>query len=71
MKLVKVLAAIAATLLVSSTTVLAESPKVEIVQAFPELRIARPIVVTHANDGSNRLFVASQLGKIYLSLIHI
>ena len=65
MKLVKVLAAIAATLLVSSTTVLAESPKVEIVQAFPELRIARPIVVTHANDGSNRLFVASQLGKIY------
>ena len=65
MKLVKVLAAIAATLLVSSTTVLAESPKVEIDQAFPELRIARPIVVTHANDGSNRLFVASQLGKIY------
>lgn len=65
MKLVKVLAAIAATLLVSSTTVLAEAPKVEIVQAFPELRIARPIVVTHANDGSNRLFVASQLGKIY------
>ena len=65
MKLVKVLAAIAATLLVSSTTVLAESPKVEIVQAFPELRIARPIVVTHANDGSNRLFVASQIGKIY------
>ena len=65
MKLVKMFAAIAATLLVSSTTVLAESPKVEIVQAFPELRIARPIVVTHANDGSNRLFVASQIGKIY------
>lgn len=65
MKLVKVFAAIAATLLVSSTTVLAEAPKVEIVQAFPELRIARPIVVTHANDGSNRLFVASQIGKIY------
>ncbi|HAL13277.1 MAG TPA: glucose sorbosone dehydrogenase [Planctomycetaceae bacterium] len=65
MKLVKMFAAIAATLLVSSTTVLAEAPKVEIVQAFPELRIARPIVVTHANDGSNRLFVASQIGKIY------
>ncbi|MFL2869850.1 MAG: PQQ-dependent sugar dehydrogenase [Pirellulaceae bacterium] len=65
MKLVKVIAALAATLLVSSTTVLAEAPKVEIVQAFPELRIARPIVVTHANDGSNRLFVASQPGKIY------
>lgn len=65
MKLVKVIAALAATLLVSSTTVLAEAPKVEIVQAFPELRITRPIVVTHANDGSNRLFVASQLGKIY------
>ena len=65
MKLVKMFAAIAATLLVPSTTVLAEAPKVEIVQAFPELRIARPIVVTHANDGSNRLFVASQIGKIY------
>ena len=65
MKLVKMFAALAATLLVSSTTVLAEAPKVEIVQAFPELRIARPIVVTHANDGSNRLFVASQIGKIY------
>ncbi len=65
MKLVKMFAAIATTLLVPSTTVLAEAPKVEIVQAFPELRIARPIVVTHANDGSNRLFVASQIGKIY------
>ncbi|MCA9225763.1 MAG: PQQ-dependent sugar dehydrogenase [Planctomycetales bacterium] len=34
--------------------------------AFPKLRIERPIVVTHAGDGSNRLFVASQLGKIHV-----
>ncbi|HEY1067816.1 MAG TPA: PQQ-dependent sugar dehydrogenase [Pirellulales bacterium] len=35
-------------------------------QAFSELEVARPIVLTHAGDGSNRVFVASQLGKIYV-----
>lgn len=34
--------------------------------AFPNLRIDRPIVVTHAGDGSNRIFVASQKGKIHV-----
>lgn len=34
------------------------------VRAFSQLRFQRPIVVTHAGDGSGRLFVASQLGKI-------
>jgi glucose/arabinose dehydrogenase len=33
-------------------------------RVFPEIRFRRPIVVTHAPDGSDRLFVASQLGEI-------
>ncbi len=34
--------------------------------AFPNIRIDRPIVVTNAADGSNRLFVAGQKGKIHV-----
>jgi quinoprotein glucose dehydrogenase len=39
---------------------------VKLVKVFPYLQIDRPIVITHANDGSNRLFIASQKGKIYV-----
>ncbi|MCE9606969.1 MAG: PQQ-dependent sugar dehydrogenase [Planctomycetia bacterium] len=41
---------------------------VAIEPAFPKLEdeIQRPIVITHAGDGSGRLFVASQLGNIYV-----
>lgn len=39
---------------------------VKIVRAFPYLEIDRPIVITHAGDGTNRLFIASQKGKIYV-----
>ena len=35
-------------------------------RVFPEVEIARPIVVTHANDGSDRIFIASQLGKVHI-----
>ena len=38
--------------------------KVKVVRAFPELRFRRPIEMTHANDGSNRLFVAEQEGVV-------
>jgi glucose/arabinose dehydrogenase len=31
---------------------------------FTGLEIHRPIVLTHAGDGSNRIFIASQLGKV-------
>ncbi|HUY92771.1 MAG TPA: PQQ-dependent sugar dehydrogenase [Pirellulales bacterium] len=34
-------------------------------RAFANLDFARPIVLTHAGDGTNRVFVASQLGKVY------
>lgn len=33
-------------------------------RAFPDVVFERPIVVTHANDGTNRLFVAEQDGII-------
>ncbi|HEX3725488.1 MAG TPA: PQQ-dependent sugar dehydrogenase, partial [Pirellulales bacterium] len=43
-----------------------ETPSnVEVEKAFPKLRINRPILVTHAGDGSGRLFVPSQLGTVY------
>ncbi|MCG8583449.1 MAG: PQQ-dependent sugar dehydrogenase [Pirellulales bacterium] len=38
----------------------------EAVHAFPEIKFNRPIVITHAGDGSKRLFVASQLGKVHV-----
>jgi glucose/arabinose dehydrogenase len=33
-------------------------------RAFPSLRITRPVVVTHAGDGSGRLFVCTQQGIV-------
>lgn len=38
---------------------------VQVVEAYPNLRISRPIVMTGAGDGSGRLYVASQTGEIY------
>lgn len=44
-----------------------ETPSnVGVERIFPNLRINRAVMVTGAGDGSNRLFVPSQLGKIYL-----
>ena len=51
-----------------------ESPiDIEVVRAFPDLEFPRPddtphfrpVVITHAGDGSNRLFFVSQQGAIY------
>ena len=36
-----------------------------VVEAYPKLRIDRPIVMTGAGDGSGRLFVAGQKGEVY------
>lgn len=38
---------------------------VQVVEAYPKLRVSRPIVVSGAGDGSGRLFIASQTGEIY------
>lgn len=37
---------------------------VKVVRAFPNLKITRPTVFTTARDGTNRLFVVTQQGKI-------
>jgi quinoprotein glucose dehydrogenase len=37
----------------------------QVVEAYPNLRIERPIVITGSGDGSGRLFIASQYGQIY------
>jgi glucose/arabinose dehydrogenase len=57
----------------SPTTNLAEPPPdlktdpmpLRVVEAYPNLRIERPIVITGAGDESGRLFIASQYGQIY------
>ena len=42
-----------------------ESPApAKVVRAFPKLRLTRPTVFTTAGDGTNRLFVVTQQGKI-------
>jgi len=55
--------------LCSSSATAGESAKekplaVSTERAFPNLEFNRPIVVTHADDGSNRVFVAEQEGII-------
>jgi CubicO group peptidase (beta-lactamase class C family) len=39
---------------------------VECVKAFPKLRVDRPILVTHAGDGTGRVFVPSQQGIVHV-----
>lgn len=41
-------------------------PPLEIEKAFPRLRFNRPLQVTHAGDGTNRLFVVTQEGIVYV-----
>ncbi|MGD9720582.1 MAG: PQQ-dependent sugar dehydrogenase [Pirellulales bacterium] len=45
----------------------AETPiDVQAEKTFTNFRIDRPILLTHAGDGTNRLFVPSQMGTIYV-----
>ena len=39
---------------------------VEAKRVFPHLKVVRPVVITHAGDGSDRIFVVSQLGTIHV-----
>ncbi|WP_237607433.1 PQQ-dependent sugar dehydrogenase [Roseimaritima sediminicola] len=38
---------------------------VKVVEAYPNLRIARPIVLTGAGDDSGRLYIADQYGQVF------
>jgi glucose/arabinose dehydrogenase len=63
-------AMIAVCALLASTSGAAEvntSPSgFQITRAYPQLRLRRPVVITNAADGSQRLFVASQQGVIQI-----
>ena len=39
-------------------------PKVILVRSFPQLTFKRPVGLTHAGDGSDRLFVIEQRGRV-------
>lgn len=41
-------------------------PPMELEQAFPNLRIPRIVMPTHSGDGTNRMFVVTQDGRIYV-----
>jgi uncharacterized repeat protein (TIGR03806 family) len=38
----------------------------QVVQAFPNLTFSQPLYITHAPDGTNRLFVVEKTGRIYV-----
>ncbi len=46
-----------------------ESPlaSVQLARAFPNLKPRRPVAITHAGDGTNRLFVLSEHGQILVT----
>ncbi|MEX0978924.1 MAG: PQQ-dependent sugar dehydrogenase [Pirellulales bacterium] len=59
--------AVAAVKDISPSLEVPETPiDVEVERAFPNLRINRPILLTHAGDGTGRLFVPSQLGTVHV-----
>jgi len=41
-------------------------PPLEIVNAFPKLEFVRPVQLTHAGDGSDRIFVVDQPGIVHV-----
>jgi CubicO group peptidase (beta-lactamase class C family) len=52
---------------VSPSAKVADTPiDVDVEKVFTKFRIERPILVTNAGDDSNRLFIPSQLGTIYV-----
>jgi len=42
----------------------ATAPALKTVNAYPKLKFEAPIEYTHANDGTNRVFVVEQAGRI-------
>lgn len=42
----------------------AEDAKFKVVRAFPKIKFTRPLHIMHPNDGSDRLFVIEQAGRV-------
>ena len=53
--------AICVTVLISTE---ASSQGVQLVNAFPNLTFTKPLFLTHSNDGTNRIFVVQQNGRV-------
>jgi len=51
-------------LLMISGCAIAQNPNVQLVEAFPNLFFNKPLHLTHSGDGTNRIFVVQQDGKI-------
>lgn len=60
--LIAVVAAFAA--LLPASTSHAEKVNVKIVRAFPKIKFTRPLHIMHPSDGSDRLFVIEQRGRV-------
>ena len=45
---------------------LSAAQTVTLVNAFPRLSFTQPVLLTHAGDGTNRIFVVQQTGQIYV-----
>ena len=45
-------------------TIYAQNPNIQFVQAFPNLTFTQPTLLTHSNDGTNRIFIIQQNGII-------
>ena len=41
-------------------------PIYRVIEAFPNISFSRPVGIYHAGDGTNRLFVTTQQGEIYI-----
>jgi glucose/arabinose dehydrogenase len=64
--LVAVLMRVAAPVPVTASEVDTSPSGIGVEEAFPNLRIPRPVVVTHAGDGTRRIFVGEQFGRIHV-----
>jgi len=64
----RTIAGMVATIILGAWPVLAAPwPKVELQDAFPALRIDRPLWMSEAPDGSRRFFIVEQQGRILIS----
>jgi len=63
-KYVAIRVPVSLTIVLLCTILSASSQPLQLVNAFPNLTFTQPVFLTHANDGTNRIFVVQQNGLI-------
>ena len=53
-------------LLAFAGSISAQNPSITLVDAFPNLSFNKALHLTHAGDGTNRIFVVTQVGRIHV-----